>query len=145
MKVKDFLSESDQQQIIDAIKSAELNTSGEVRLHIENWCKNDALDKAVKVFYKLEMEKTELRNGVLFFVAVSDQKFAIIGDKGINQKVPDTFWDEIKSDMAVAFQKGQYANGLSAGILKAGEQLKAHFPYQSDDINELPDEISYGE
>ncbi len=90
------------------------------------------------------MHKTELRNGVLFYLAVKDQKFAILGDAGINVKVPDNFWDDIKEHMLLNFKDSKYAKGLEEGIKMAGEQLKKHFPFQSDDVNELSDEISFG-
>ncbi len=127
-----------------AIEEAELNTSGEIRLHVENRCKEDVLDRASGVFDMLEMHKTEKRNGVLFYLAIKDHKFAILGDAGINTKVEDGFWDEIKQDMLTYLGKGDVVNALSAGITKAGLQLKAHFPFQSDDKNELSDEISFG-
>jgi uncharacterized membrane protein len=89
------------------------------------------------------MNKTEARNGVLFYLAVSDRKFAIIGDAGINAKVPQGFWDEIKALMQNSFREGKFTEGLSQGILLAGTQLKAHFPFNKDDVNELSDEISF--
>jgi len=92
----------------------------------------------------LKMQKTKLRNGVLFYLAIHDHKFAILGDAGINAKVADTFWDEIKSGLLARFKKEEFAEGIAEGILKAGEQLKEHFQYMDDDINELPDDISYG-
>ncbi|SHK03544.1 TLP18.3, Psb32 and MOLO-1 founding protein of phosphatase [Tangfeifania diversioriginum] len=144
MSVRKYFSEKDKLQIKNAIRAAELNTSGEVRVHIEKHCREDVLDRAAFWFQKLEMHKTELRNGVLFYLAVDDRKFAILGDAGINQKVPDDFWEEIKEKMAEKFKEGLFAEGLSQGIRMTGEQLKAHFPYQEDDVNELSDEISYG-
>ena len=144
MSVLKYFSEKDKLQIKNAIRAAELNTSGEVRVHIEKHCREDVLDRAAYIFKKLEMHKTELRNGVLFYLAVDDRKFAILGDAGINQKVPDDFWEEIKEKMAEKFKEGLFAEGLSQGIRMAGEQLKVHFPYQEDDVNELSDEISYG-
>jgi len=143
MSVRKYFSEKDKLQIKNAIRAAELNTSGEVRVHIEKHCREDVLDRAAYIFKKLEMHKTELRNGVLFYLAVDDRKFAILGDAGINQEVPDDFWEEIKEKMAEKFKEGLFAEGLSQGIRMAGEQLKAHFPYQEDDVNELSDEISY--
>ena len=142
--IKDFLSQEEKEEVVAAIKEAELNTSGEIRLHIDNKCKEDVMDHAAFVFEKLQMHKTELRNGVLFYLAVKDHKFAILGDAGINAKVPENFWDNIKNHMENLFKQGEFANGLSEGIKMAGEQLKKHFPYQSDDVNELPDEISFG-
>ncbi len=143
--IKDFFSEEQKVQIVDAVKVAEKETSGEIRVHIENRCKRDVLDKAAFVFEKLEMHKTELRNGVLFYLAVKDQKFAILGDAGINSSVPDNFWDETKEAMFEEFKQNQFAEGLVKGIQMAGEKLKEFFPYQSDDVNELSDDISFEE
>jgi len=143
MSVENFFSTEQKKQITDAIAKAELNTSGEIRLHVEGRCKIDVLDRAAYVFEKLEMHKTEQRNGVLFYLAVYDRKFAILGDVGINQVVPSDFWDSIKETMLGFFKDGKFADGISTGILMAGEQLKANFPYQSDDVNELSDEISF--
>lgn len=143
MKAKEVFTEELKQQVVKAIEQAELNTSGEVRVHVDDNCKGEVLDRAVYVFEKLDMHKTELRNGVLFYLAVQDRKFAILGDAGINKAVPADFWEEIKSDVIGHFKNGDFAGGLSAGIIKAGEQLKSHFPYQDDDVNELDNEISF--
>ena len=143
MKAKELFTDELQKQVVAAIETAELNTSGEVRVHLDDKCKGDVLDRAAYVFEKLEMQKTEQRNGVLFYLAVQDKKFAILGDAGINQKVPENFCEEIKSEVIENFKKGDFAEGLSSGIIKAGEQLKAHFPYQEDDVNELDNEISF--
>ena len=140
-----FFTSDQKQQIISAIKDAELNTSGEIRVHIENHCKKEVLDRAAAVFASLKMHKTKLRNGVLFYLAIKDHKFAILGDGGINAVVPDDFWDKIKEMIQHKFKEGEFTAGLSSGIKMAGEHLKAHFPYQSDDINELDDDISFGE
>jgi uncharacterized membrane protein len=142
---KSLFSKEQIQQITDAIKEAELNTSGEVRVHIEQKCKGDALDRATNVFETLKMHKTEQRNGVLFYLAVKDHKFAILGDAGINQKTGDQFWSEIKDLMQDKFRTGLFTDGLTEGIKMAGLKLKAHFPYQSNDKNELSDEISFGQ
>lgn len=139
-----LLTDEAKAELVRSIKSAELNTSGEIRLHIDQRCKGDVLDQAAFIFEKLEMHKTELRNGVLFYLAIKDKKFAILGDAGLNSKVPENFWDEIKNQMADNFKEGKFLKGLSAGIEMAGEQLKNHFPYQADDVNELSDEISIG-
>ncbi|MFN0049158.1 MAG: TPM domain-containing protein [Cytophagales bacterium] len=142
---KRFFSDAEQLSIVNAIKEAERNTSGEVRVHLENKCKKNVLDRASEVFAALNMHKTELRNGVLFYLAVEDKKFAILGDAGINSVVPSNFWDEIKSNCLEKFKAGAFTDGLVQGILTAGRQLKANFPYQSDDVNELPDDISFSE
>ena len=144
MKPSEFLNKEQQKLITDAIKEAELNTSGEIRVHIEADCKEDVLDRAAFMFEKLAMHKTELRNGVLFYLSVIDKKFAILGDAGINAVTPDNFWEEIKETVISHFKKNEFDLGLSAGIKMAGEALKKHFPYQSDDVNELSDEISFG-
>ena len=143
MSVENFFSKEQKKQITDAIAEAELDTSGEIRLHMEGRCKIDVLDRAAYVFEKLEMHKTAQRNGVLFYLAVHDRKFAILGDAGINQVVPENFWDQIKETMLGYFKEGNFVDGLSTGILMAGAQLKTNFPYQSEDVNELSDEISF--
>ena len=140
-----LFSSADREAIINAIKSAEVATSGEIQVHIESKCKGDVLERAVVVFEKLKMHQTKDRNGVLFYLAVADKKFAILGDSGINQVVPENFWESIKEHMAGKFKAGQFTQGLIDGIQQAGDQLGKHFPYQGDDdINELPDEISFG-
>jgi uncharacterized membrane protein len=144
MKASEFLTSEQKTKITQAIGQAELNTSGEIRLHVETRCKTDVLDRTAQVFAQLKMHETALRNGVLFYIAVEDKKFAIVGDAGINAKVPANFWDSIKEQMAEYFKTGNFAEGLENGILLAGEQLKEHFPHQQDDVNELSDEISYG-
>ena len=144
MNAVNFFPKEEKEQIKAAVKEAETNTSGEIRVHIDNHCKEDVLDRAAWWFAKLEMHKTEKRNGVLFYLAVKDQKFAILGDAGINAVTPDDFWDNIKEKMLGHFTEGAFAAGLSEGILMAGEALRSHFPYQDDDVNELSDEISFG-
>ena len=144
MKAAEFFNNEQKEQIVAAIQAAELDTSGEVRVHIESSCKHDVLDCAAFTFKKLGMHKTELRNGVLFYLAVNDRKFAILGDAGINAKVPESFWDEIKNHMLSHFKKEEFATGLAEGVRMAGIQLKKHFPYQSGDVNELSDDISFG-
>jgi uncharacterized membrane protein len=139
-----FFSEAEKKRIVEAIRKAELSTSGEIKVHIERTCKGDVLDRAVEVFGMLNMHKTMQSNGVLFYLAVSDHKFAILGDKGLNECVPNDFWNQIKDHMQQLFRDGQFAQGLEEGILKAGDALKTYFPYSDDDINELPDDLSFG-
>lgn len=145
MKVKEFIGREGKLQIEQAIKEAELDTSGEIRVHIESKCTSDPLQRAVYIFNYLKMYNTQARNGVLIYVAVESRKFAIIGDAGINKAVPDNFWDSIKEGMGEAFSQGKYVEGLANAIKVAGESLKQYFPYRNDDINEQPDEISFGE
>lgn len=144
MNVQKYFTEENKLQIANAIRTAELNTSGEIRVHIEKHCKGDVLDQAAYIFEKLEMHKTELRNGVLFYLAVEDRKFAILGDAGINQKVPADFWEKTKELVLAKFKDGAFADGLASGIIMAGEKLKEHFPYQKGDVNELSNDISFG-
>ncbi|MCK5795236.1 MAG: TPM domain-containing protein [Anaerolineales bacterium] len=144
MNAVHFFSKEEKEQIKSAVKEAELNTSGEIRVHMDNHCKEDVMDRAAWWFAKLNMQKTEQRNGVLFYLAVKDKKFAILGDAGINAVSPDNFWDSIQEKMAGRFAEGNFAGGLQEGILMAGQALKEHFPYEQGDVNELSDEISFG-
>lgn len=144
MNAVNFFTKEEKALIKSAVKEAEMNTSGEIRVHIENKCRTDVMDRAAWWFGKLAMQKTEQRNGVLFYLAVKDKKFAILGDAGINAVTPEDFWDRIKEKMVDHFSEGRFADGLQQGILMAGEQLKEHFPHQDDDVNELSDDISFG-
>ena len=140
-----LFSKDERKRIIDAIVMAEKETSGEIQVHLENHCKGEVLDRAAQVFETLKMHKTAQRNGVLFYLAVEDHKFAILGDAGINRLVPEYFWDDIKDEMLKHFKARQFTEGLCKGIGMAAEQLKTHFPYDHHgDENELPDEISFG-
>ncbi len=142
--VEDFLSHEEEQGIIDAIRKAEQNTSGEIRVHIEQTSKTDIFDRSQEVFHLLKMDNTKLQNGVLIYVAVDDRNFVIYGDKGINDVVPANFWDSTKDIMVMHFKSGNFTKGLVEGVLKAGEQLEKHFPWEHLDKNELPDNISKG-
>ncbi|PQJ75292.1 TPM domain-containing protein [Polaribacter gangjinensis] len=141
-EIEAFLTPNDEQEIVAAIKIAEKNTSGEIRVHIEFSSEKDHYERALEVFYLLEMDKTAQQNGVLIYVAVHDHKFVICGDKGINDLVPKDFWNTTKEIMQAHFKKGNFRQGLIDGILKAGEELKTHFPWEKDDENELSNEIS---
>jgi uncharacterized membrane protein len=143
-KVEDFLTIAEEQEIVEAIGKAEKDTSGEIRVHIEKENTIAPLDRAMEVFRNLQMENTQERNGVIIYVAVKSKHFAIYGDKGINEKVGIDFWDSTKEIMQNHFKNGNFKQGLIDGILKAGEQLKTHFPFQDNDTNELSNEISKG-
>lgn len=144
MRAKKFFSREQQKDIVKAIAKAELNTSGEIRVHIDDDCKEDVLDRAAFLFHKFKMHKTASRNGVLFYLAVNDRKFAVLGDSGIHEKVPPGFWDQIKVMMQGHFTNHEFALGLCKGIEQAGEKLKTHFPFQKNDTNELSNEVSFG-
>jgi uncharacterized membrane protein len=143
-KVEDFLSKEAEQEIVSAIKEAEKNTSGEIRVHIENTTSIALFARAVEVFLLLEMDKTSERNGVLIYLAIQDKKFVIYGDKGIDEKVSDGFWNSTRDTIQGHFKNNNFKQGLVDGILKAGNELKKHFPIQKNDQNELSNEISIG-
>jgi len=143
MKASSFFTKEQKETIISAIREAEKDTSGEIRVHIEKHCPGDVLDRAAWIFRKLGMDKTRERNGVLFYLAIDDRKFAVIGDAGINSKVPEGFWNQVKELLTKYFKDGLFTEGLTEGIKLAGRQLKNFFPYRKDDINELSDEISF--
>jgi uncharacterized membrane protein len=143
MSPKDFFSPEQQSQLIQAIREAEKNTSGEVRVHLDKTCNGDPYKRAIQVFEKLKMHKTAQRNGVLFYLSIEDHKLAIIGDQGINDKVPMGFWDETFALMVQFFKEDQILEGLIRGVSMAGEQLSTYFPYQKNDQNELSDELSF--
>ncbi|WP_457609568.1 TPM domain-containing protein [Lutibacter sp.] len=143
-KVEDFLTKEQEQKLIQTIKVAEKNTSGEIRVHIEKTSEKPPMDRALEVFHFLKMNETELKNGVLLYVAIESKQFAIIGDEGIHNKVTSSFWDSTKEIVLSHFARNEFAKGLELGILEVGEKLKNYFPYQSNDTNELSDEISKG-
>ena len=150
-KIEAFLTPTEEAEIIEAIRLAEQNTSGEIRVHLEatstpanSKTKIDALDRAVQVFDILHMGNTKLSNGVLIYVAVEDRELVIMGDKGINDLVASDFWESTKDAIISKFKNAEMAIGLVDGVLKAGHQLKKHFPYKKGDSNELPNEISIG-
>ena len=145
MKAKDFFTQDEINKIVESIEKAELETSGEIRFHLESNCKGEALNRAIQVFKNLKMHKTELHNGTLIYLATVDKKFAIVGDKGINEKVPDDFWEDVKDEMSEKFKNNEFVDGISNAVLKVGEKLKEYFPYKSDDVNELSDDVSIGE
>lgn len=143
-QTEDFLTKSEEQEIVQAIVEAEKNTSGEIRVHLEEHSDKDPLVRAQEVFFELKMNETKARNGVLIYIGVKDKHLAIIGDEGINKVVENDFWSCTKDIIITNFKEGNYKKGLVEGILRAGEQLKKYFPFLSDDTNELTNEISKG-
>ena len=142
--IENFLSKEEEEEIIAAIKIAEKNTSGEIRVHIESIPEKDPFERAVEVFHKLKMSNTTARNGVLIYIAVHRKKFVIYGDEGIDKVVPDDFWDTTKNTMETHFKQGNFKQGIIDGILKAGDALNTYFPREIQDENELSDTISKG-
>lgn len=145
MGEKKLINDSQQKAIQAAIAEAELNTSGEIRVHVDATCAGNPMEKAIQIFEKLKMHETAQRNGVLFYVAMKDKKLAILGDQGINECVPENFWDAIRDTMINAFKNGEYSEGLIEGILTAGQQLKSAFPLLENDENELSNEVTFGD
>ena len=143
---KEFFSKEESELIVEAIRSAEKQTSGEVRLFVERHCKFvDPLDRAAELFFSLKMEQTEQRNGVLVYVATKDRQLAIFGDKGIHEKVGDRFWQAEVGKMLSHFNADNYAKGIVKVVTDIGEALRSHFPYAGEkDKNELPDDIVFG-
>lgn len=140
-----ILSKEQEKTVMNAIKEAETNTSGEIRVHIEDRCKiGDPIKRAIEMFGELHMHETELRNGVIVYVAIKDHKLAVWGDEGIHKKVGQNFWNDVLATMQKYFSAKDYETGLSEAILMIGDKLKEYFPYQSNDVNELSDDISYG-
>ncbi len=140
-----FFTRKQEKEIVNAIQSSENKTSGEIRLHVEDHCKHeDALGRAWQVFHELEMGETEERNGILIYLAVKDHKFALIADSGIDEKVPEDYWDDLVKEMQENFKKGDFAPGIIKAIHEAGQKLQAYFPFKESDQNELSDDISYG-
>ncbi len=139
-----FFSNKEKEQIVAAIEEAEKRTSGEIRVHVEPGSGKDPIVRAKEVFEKLGMAKTDLRNGVLIYLAAKDRCFAIIGDQGIDKVVPANFWEDTKEQMSLLFKEGRFTDGVCNAIKSAGGHLAAHFPYQRGDVNELSNDISEG-
>jgi uncharacterized membrane protein len=145
-KPKEFFNEHEKAAVLAAIRAAEMQTSGEVRVFVESKCKYvDAIDRAQELFAQLQMQQTAERNGVIVYVAVKDKQVAVFGDEGIHQKVGEKYWNDEVSKMLLYFKKGNVAEGLQECINDIGEALKFYFPYNSQtDKNELPDDIVFG-
>lgn len=142
MHQKDFLAQLDQPRIVAAIGTAEKLTSGEIRVHIQPKARGEIRSVAEHTFERLGMTRTELRNGVLLFIACEEQRFVILGDKGIDEKVPAGFWDEIAAKLTIAFQHREFTEGIVHAIHSAGEELRHYFPRAHDDVNELTNDIN---
>lgn len=145
-KKQKFFTQEENQFIVQAVKEAEHQTSGEVRVFVESRCSwVDAIDRAAEIFFSLKMEKTEQRNAVLVYVAIKDRQLAVFGDEGIHQKVGDEYWNKVVKLMISHFNKENFAEGIRHCVLDVGEALKNYFPYNKDtDKNELPDGIEFG-
>jgi uncharacterized membrane protein len=143
MASNEFLTEAQEQQIIEAIRKAEKQTSGEIRIHIEDYCKREPLERAARIFHELGMDQTELQNGVLIYIASEDHKAAVYAGKGIHKQVEDGFWSGVLNILIEHFKKDAFEDGIEAAINRVGTKLSELFPYQRGDVNELSNEISY--
>lgn len=143
MKAKDLLTAEQQRAVTEAIKTAELNTSGEIRVHIDEKCSGDPMERAAFVFHEIGMDRTKDRNGVLIYLACRSKVFAIVGDEGIDKVVPQNYWSDVCASTEEYFRAGRFAEGLASAAISIGEKLKEFFPYREDDVNEQPDEISF--
>ncbi|NIV15207.1 MAG: TPM domain-containing protein [Aliifodinibius sp.] len=138
------MSKQEEQQIVEAINTAEQKTSGEVRIHLEHHCEGDALDRADKVFHDLGMDETKLQNGVLIYVATEDHKAAVYAGKGIHREVEEGFWDDVLQILISHFKQEEYEQGIEEAVHKVGNKLEELFPYhQKGDLDELSNEISF--
>ncbi|MDI1355166.1 MAG: TPM domain-containing protein [bacterium] len=140
---KKFFTKQEQELLIKAIGEAEMNTSGEIRLHLENFCSGNEVKAAWKIFVRLDMHRTKERNGILIYIATMSRKIAVIGDEGIHQKLGDKFWEKLVLDLISHFKSDKRAEALAESIIECGKQLGHFFPRQNDDKNELSDSISY--
>ncbi len=140
---RNFFSQPEQAMLVDAIAKAEMQTSGEIRLHLENFCFGNEVKAAQKVFTRLKMHQTDERNGVLIYVATLSRKVAVIGDKGIHEKLGAQFWEQVVQNMIAQFKANRKAEALADCIIECGKQLGNFFPRKTDDANELSNTISY--
>ena len=143
MDLESFLNEKEIKDLAVIISKAELLTSGEIRLHLEEKCQMDTETRALEVFCSLNMGKTRLKNAVLIYISYGDQKFAICGDKGIHENVSNRFWKSLRNGLKRSFEKKDFFNGISVTIMECGRQLRTYFPYQHDDINELENHVTF--
>ena len=143
MDLDSFLNEKEVKDLAAIISEAELLTSGEIRLHLEEKCNIDTQARALEVFYSLNMGNTKLKNAVLIYISYGDQKFAICGDEGIHENVSNRFWKSLRNSLSRSFEKKDFFNGISITIMECGRQLRTYFPYQHDDINELDNHVTF--
>jgi uncharacterized membrane protein len=142
----DFFSEEEKQRIIEAIRNAEIKTSGEIRVYLESRCRFvDPIDRAAEIFWGLKMDHTENHNAVLVYVAIKDHQYAVFADKAIHEKLGEKFWQEEVKSMYRHFRNNNIADAIGQVITDVGQALHQHFPYEKNtDKNELPDDIVFG-
>ncbi len=144
VSAEELLSEQDLERVHAAIRAAELRTSGEIRVHLDDVIVDDVLDHAAFVFEELAMHRTRDRNGVLIYISVAQHRAAVIGDAGIHARLPKGFWNDVLGVILEQFRAERFAEGLCMGIERLTDQLAHHFPREANDSNELSDEITFG-
>jgi len=142
--VRAFLAEADLDAVARAVAEAESGTAGEIRVHLDARCEDDPMARAVEVFERLGMTRTAQRSGVLVYVAVEDRKLAVIGDRGVHERVGDAYWTALAEALVQHLRAGRVRDGLVAAVREVGATLRRHFPSGPDDRNELSDEVSLG-
>lgn len=140
---KRLLSQSEEETLKNAIKQAEEKTSGEIRVHVTETCKGEPVEECKRLFFKLRMDETKQRNGILFYLALKSRTFAVWGDEGIHEKVKDEFWQSITEVAIQEFKHKRLVSGLEKAVTLCGEKLKLYFPIEANDTNELSNDISY--
>ena len=138
-----FFSKKEKERIVKAIQNAEMCTSSEIRVHLERKARDHFYEHAKEIFKKIGMDNTHEKNGVMIMLGLASRRFAILGGEGINSKVRAGFWDDVANHMGAAFKEDRFADGIVEAVSRVGQKLQEHFPYRRNDVNELPDEISY--
>jgi uncharacterized membrane protein len=142
--VTEFLSEADLESLASAVRQAEAKTSAEIRVHLDHTSNEDALPRAIRIFERLGMHRTALRNGVLIYISVQDHKLAVIGDAGIHERVGEAYWRGLVDAVRERMRQQRSREGLIHAITELGSTLGRHFPRRPDDRNELSDDVSLG-
>ena len=144
VSAEDLLTPAERERVRDTVRAAEKRTSGEIRVHMDDVISGNVLDHAATVFTELEMHRTAYRNGILIYISVAQHRAAVIGDAGINARLPHGYWNDVLEVILHEFKAERYCDGLCMGIERLGEQLHTHFPRERSDVNELNDDISFG-
>ena len=145
MTRRQLLRSIDSDKVKAAIEQAEDQTSGEIVVSVAPFFWGSVEKAARRAFVRLGVTRTQLRNGVLFFIVPSRRLFVVLGDQGIHEKVGQAFWDDVAAHLTENFREGNFTEGLVQGIGEVGRQLTTHFPFdRAKDVNELPDDIDFG-
>lgn len=144
-----FLGDEDFDAIARASANAEAHTSGEIRVHLERRVPRgrrgvvgDVLERARDVFWRLGIQRTRERNGVLIYLAIEDRRFAIVGDEGIHARVGNDHWVSMRDLMVEKLKNQQPGEAILSAISETVRVLREHFPRRPDDTDELSDQVS---